>query len=100
MTANSTNLPATNGADAGPMPTAWSAESFAAVCRRIVSEMRGHAAHRELDLLTNQVLSRLGYSEGIAIFEAAVARWHAQPHQYPYFGPCPDCEARHQEKNP
>lgn len=54
--------------------------------------MRGHEAHRALDLLTNDVLRELGYGEGIDIFEAAVAHWHAEAHPYPYVGPCPDCE--------
>jgi CelD/BcsL family acetyltransferase involved in cellulose biosynthesis len=38
------------------------------------------------------VLRDLGYGEGVAIFEAAVARWHGEADPYPYIAPCPDCE--------
>jgi hypothetical protein len=67
-------------------------EQFAARCREIVETSAGHEAHKALDFLTNDVLRDLGFGEGIAIFEAAVARWHEQTHPYPYAGPCPDCE--------
>lgn len=69
-------------------------ELFARRCREITARMDGHAAHRALDLLTNDVLRALGYGEGIAVFEAAVGHWHAATHPYPHIGPCPDCEAR------
>lgn len=72
-----------NGRDAEPMPTVLSTQDFAERCREIVATMSGHVAHRELDLLTNQVLSSLGYSEGIAIFEAAVREWHRDGLRYP-----------------
>lgn len=58
-------------------------EAFAARCARIVETMAGHEAHRELDLLTNEVLASLGYGEGIAIFEAAVREWHDASSPYP-----------------
>jgi hypothetical protein len=62
--------------------------------KRAISEtMTGHAAHRAIDLLTNEVLRQEGYGEGIRVFETKVARWHAEGHAYPYAGPCPDCEA-------
>lgn len=93
MTANSTASVATNGAAGEPMPTVWSPAAFAERCRAITATMHGHAAHQALDLLTNAVLSSLGYGEGIAIFELAVARWHSAGDPYPYAGPCPDCEA-------
>lgn len=67
---------------------------FANECRCIVATQRGHVAHRALDLLTNDVLRSLGYGEGIAIFETAVARWHDESAPYPHVGPCPDCEHR------
>lgn len=69
-----------------------SAEEFAARAHRIVQTMRGHAAHRAIDLLTNDVLRGLGYGEGIEIFESAVAHWHNADTIYPHSGPCPDCE--------
>lgn len=69
-----------------------SPDRFAARCLEIVCTLRGHAAHRALDLLTNDVLRTLGYGEGIDIFEAAVGHWHDQVHSYPPPGPCPDCE--------
>lgn len=58
-------------------------DQFSDECRRIVADHQGHEAHRKLDLLTNDVLSSLGYSEGIAIFEAAVRDWHQQGIPYP-----------------
>ena len=67
-------------------------EEFAARCQDIVRTMRGHAAHRALDILTNDVLRALGYGRGVDIFEAAVTHWHAEAHPYPHIGPCPDCE--------
>lgn len=66
--------------------------AFAERCREIVEAQRGHEAHRSLDLLTNDVLREQGFGEGIAIFEAAVARWHSEGDPYPYQGPCPNCE--------
>lgn len=67
-------------------------QEFAVRCAQIAATERGHAAHRGLDLLTNEVLRDLGYGEGIAIFEAAVARWHEETHTYPYPAACPNCE--------
>jgi hypothetical protein len=82
--------------DTVPLPprrkVPMSPRNFAARCEHIVGSMRGHAAHRALDLLTNELLNSLGYSAGISIFEAAVALWHSEAHQYPYSGPCPACE--------
>lgn len=75
------------------MPTVWSPAAFHDACLQIVETKQGHAAHRALDLLTNEVLASLGYGDGITTFEAAVAHWHRSAHPYPYAGPCPDCEA-------
>lgn len=69
-----------------------SADEFADRARHIVETMHGHAAHRAIDLLTNDVLRGLGYGEGIEIFENAVAHWHDADSAYPHGGPCPDCE--------
>lgn len=68
-------------------------DQFEAACRQIAAEKRGHAAHRALDLLTNDVLRALGFGAGIDIFEAAVSTWHEDGDAYPYSGPCPTCEA-------
>lgn len=65
---------------------------FAERCRAMVADLRGHEAHRALDLLTNDVLRQLGFGDGVAIFEAAVADWHKAADPYPYSGPCPTCE--------
>lgn len=80
------------GLDALLMQTVWSPADFQQACARIVDEQHGHAAHRSLDVLTNSVLRSLGYGDGIAIFEAAVAHWHSAAHPYPYSQRCPDCE--------
>lgn len=69
-----------------------SAQEFADRARVIVETMQGHAAHRAIDLLTNDVLRGLGYGEGIEIFEAMVGHWHEASAPYPHSGPCPDCE--------
>lgn len=68
-------------------------DQFAGRCRAIVADLRGHDAHRALDLLTNDVLRQLGFGDGVTIFEAAVADWHRAADCYPYRGPCPTCEA-------
>ena len=49
-----------------------SPHGFARRCREIVSTMPGHAAHRQLDLLTNEIMAGLGFGEGIEVFEADV----------------------------
>lgn len=74
------------------------AEEFAARARMIVETMHGHAAHRAIDLLTNDVLRGLGYGEGIEIFENAVGHWHTGEHAYPHEARCPDCEAEAEER--
>ena len=73
------------------------AQEFADRAREIVETMRGHAAHRAIDLLTNDVLRGLGYGEGIEIFEAQVGHWHEADSVYPHIGPCPDCERADRE---
>jgi len=65
---------------------------FEAACRQITEEKTGHAAHRALDLLTNDCLCGLGYGGGIDVFESAVRHWHDPAHPYPHAGPFPDCE--------
>lgn len=56
---------------------------FARRCREIVARMPGHAAHRQLDLLTNEIMAGLGFGDGIDIFEAAVSKWHREGLPYP-----------------
>jgi hypothetical protein len=68
-----------------------SPENFAARCHQIVTDQRGHAAHRALDLLTNDLLRGLGYGDGIDVFEVAVGHWHDEADPYPGGGACPDC---------
>ena len=58
----------------------------------------GHAAHRAIDLLTNNVLRGLGYGEGIEIFENAVGHWHEADAAYPHSERCPDCEREAEER--
>lgn len=80
-----------------PVPV-MSAEEFADLARRIVETLHGHAAHRAIDLLTNDVLRGLGYGEGIEIFENAVGHWHEADAAYPHGGSCPDCERAADER--
>jgi hypothetical protein len=73
-------------------------EEFAERARHIVETMCGHAAHRAIDLLTNNVLRGLGYGEGIETFETAVGHWHEADAAYPHIGRCPDCEREAEER--
>ena len=82
---------------AKPMPLI-TPEQFAARARHIVETMCGHAAHRAIDLLTNNVLRGLGYGEGIEVFENAVGHWHDPDSDYPHDGRCPDCEREAEER--
>lgn len=65
------------------VPSAHTPAGFARRCREIVATMPGHAAHRELDLLTNEILAGLGFAEGVRLFEAAVRDWHRDGLPYP-----------------
>lgn len=56
---------------------------FARRCREIRGTMSGHAAHRALDLLSNDVLQSLGYGAGVEIFEQGVREWHRDGLPYP-----------------
>lgn len=84
MTSVST-MPAcsTDGQGDAPTSTALSAaispSEFAAACRDLVTQHDGDDAHRLLDLLVTDLLSSLGYGEGMAIFLAAVGSKHGGP---------------------
>ena len=80
-----------------PMPLI-TPEEFAERARHIVETMCGHAAHRAIDLLTNNVLRGLGYGEGIETFENAVGHWHDAESDYPHSERCPDCEREAEER--
>lgn len=56
-------------------------EQFSAACREIVRGHSGDAAHRQLDALVTELLSSLGYAEGMQIFLAAAAPYHEEPTQ-------------------
>ena len=58
-------------------------DEFAAECRAIVANERGHTAHASLDRITTELLCSLGYSEGMAIFSRAVQDWHHPQLRYP-----------------
>lgn len=62
-----------------------SPDEFAERCRAIVAESSGHDAHRKLDELTNEVMSDLGYAEGIEIFKTGVAATHTGDGSYAYW---------------
>lgn len=57
---------------------AISPEQFARDCNEIVQKLSGDAAHRALDRLVTELLTSLGYGEGMAVFIAAVAPYHAE----------------------
>lgn len=81
MTQHSTSEIA--GQDGGPISTglskALSPEQFATACQQIVQTQSGDAAHRALDQLVTNLLSSLGYGEGMAVFINAVKPCHDAP---------------------
>lgn len=72
--------PMTDGRAAEPISTGSneviSPEVFAIACREIVRLHAGDRAHRELDRLVTDLLSNLGFGEGMSIFIEAVAPYH------------------------
>ena len=80
MTAQLTPPLETHGEAAEPMLTAWSEAispaQFAAGCRWIMATLKNERAHIAFDLLSNLTLVSLGYSEGVAVFDAGVSGWH------------------------
>jgi hypothetical protein len=56
-----------------------SPEQFAAACKQIVLQHDGHTAHHMLDRLVTDLLSSLGYSEGMAVFLGHVSPFHNSP---------------------
>jgi len=53
-------------------------DQFALACTEIVQRQSGDAAHRELDRLVTELLTSLGYGEGMTVFMAAVAPYHSE----------------------
>ena len=80
MTAPLMQPAATPGAADALTPTGWSEAispaQFAAGCCWITATMTGERAHIAFDLWSNLALASLGYSEGVAVFEAGVKGWH------------------------
>ena len=70
----------TRGADGVSTPTSLDAlltpSDFAEVCQAIVETQGGNIAHRALDALVTELLTSLGYGEGMAIFVEAVRDKH------------------------
>lgn len=79
MTAQSTLV--TSGQDAALISTTLSAvlspKQFERACQMLVAQHSGHAAHRALDRLVTDLLSSLGYGDGMAVFLAHVSPYHA-----------------------
>lgn len=57
---------------------AISPDQFALACNEIVQTQSGDAAHCALDRLVTELLTSLGYGEGMAVFIAAVAPYHSE----------------------
>jgi len=51
-------------------------EKFAEICRGIVTQHEGHEAHRMLDREVTNLLTSLGYGEGMEIFINHVGPYH------------------------
>lgn len=58
-------------------PDAMTPPEFAEACRTIVARHLGDAAHRQLDALVTELLTGLGYGEGMGIFINRVRPYHA-----------------------
>lgn len=54
-------------------------DAFASRVRAIVADLEGDARHRALDALVTELLTQLGYGEGMAIFLAQVTPFHPLP---------------------
>lgn len=74
MTAPSTSE--IRGPVAGPMQMPLSPEEFSLACRALVERHNGDEAHLRLDWLVTDLLSSLGYGEGMAVFLAHVRQYH------------------------
>lgn len=63
-------------------------EEFEARVDAILAEQRGHAAHRALDLLTNELLVGMGggYARGTRKWLAVIEGHHAPEQPYPLGG--------------
>ena len=92
MTPNS--ILATDGQGEELMQTPLNAEQFAAECKQIVAKNTGDTAHRLLDHLVTNLLSNLGYSEGMAIFMNNVTAYHKSIYLCGPINGCTDEECR------
>lgn len=70
-------ISATAGRGAGPMQTPLSPAEFCQACSELVAHHAGDEAHRRLDWLVTDLLSSLGYGDGMAIFLKGVAPYHS-----------------------
>lgn len=65
---------------AGLMRIVWklgvSPQQFAATCREIVQQHEGQEMHRRFDEASNELLSSLGYGEGVLMFIMHAAAAH------------------------
>ena len=52
-------------------------DEFAMICKEIVNNHNGHEAHRMLDQAVTNLLTNLGYGEGMRIFIDHVMPYHA-----------------------
>lgn len=66
------------GQDGAPMQMPLSPQAFFLACREIVANHEGHASHRELDRLVTDLLTSLGYGDGMAIFMREVTPHHSE----------------------
>ena len=57
-------------------PPLLTPEAFAAAMRRLDTSTDREGAHSDADALMGQVLTALGYGEGVTVFEAMV-KWYA-----------------------
>lgn len=67
-----------------PDPSKYlSPDEFTEACKGILANYKGHEAHRMMDALTCELLTALGYGEGVTLFAKGVFDWHHSQLVYP-----------------
>lgn len=60
-----------------------SPDQFYRNVHHIIANKKGHAAHRAMDDACCELLNKLGYSNGVALFQEVVRNWHNDSRSYP-----------------
>lgn len=60
------------------MLTNLSADEFVAACQTLTEQFSGHELHLRMDWLVSDLLSSLGFGEGIAVFLKHAIPYHSK----------------------